>query len=118
MICSKRLGDQERQFRDDHGPFDFSKVEDEIKEILAIEEGKTGRSTAWCQAVKEGKLYKGENIPIYDQGKWDKERDGFPGLEDVSEVKAFSVYKFYQAAGLHQYYVLRELLPEYGLVVI
>lgn len=104
---------------DNSGPIDFSQgLEQDLKEILTLEEGKSGRSSAWCNAMKDNKLYLGEDIPTYDQAEWDNDRDRFPKIDNVAEATEFSVYRFYQAASLHQHFVLRELLPAQGLVVI
>lgn len=114
----KKFGKSRKDFSDDQGPVDFDgKMQDHIKGILTVEEGKTGRSAAWIQAVKDGKLYAGEEIPPYDQKSWDRARDGFPGLEDEARAVEYPVYRFFQAASLHRHYVLRELLPANRLVV-
>jgi hypothetical protein len=114
-----RFGDLRPDCRDTEGPVVFNgDVENCIREILAFEEGKPKRSQAWNKAVKAGRLYSGEKIPPYDAKAWDDARDGFPGLKTTKETATYPVYRFYQAASLHQHYVLRELLPENGLVVV
>ena len=100
-------------------PAIFDPAEAAIKKILALEDGKTARSQKWCQLVKQNKLFGKITIPEYDGKKgWNKDRDDFPALADVKAAKDFSVYHFYQAASLHRHYVLRELLPKYGIVVV
>lgn len=97
----------------------FSEIVDTLKEILAVEEDKHGRIKAWKKAAKAGKLYnKKETIPEYDPHVWEKQRDSFTNLTKPKKVVRFEVYKFYQAASFHKHYVLRELLPKYGIVVI
>lgn len=110
---------QRRQdFGDPAGAVRFGDVEEKIREILALEEGKRGRSEAWRRAVRDGGLCAPEAIPAYPGADWDRDRDRFPGLEDIAEATTLPVYRFYQAASLHRHYVLRELLPEYKLVVV
>ena len=100
-------------------PVSFNPVEAAIKDILALEDGKKARSRKWCQLVKQNKRFGKITIPEYNVNKgWNKDRDDFPGLADVKMAKDFSVYHFYQAASLHRHYVLRELLPKYGIVVV
>ena len=100
-------------------PVSFDQAEAAISEILALEDGKTARSRKWCQLVKQSNLFGKMTIPEYDVKKgWDKDRDDFPTLANAKEAKDFSVYHFYQAASLHRHYVLRELLPKYGIVVV
>lgn len=97
----------------------FSEIADTLKEIIALEENKAGRIDAWKKAAKAGKLYnKKETIPVYDPHAWEKQRDSFPNLTKPKKVVRFDVYRFYQAASFHKHYVLRELLPKHGIVVI
>ncbi|SPD72834.1 putative signal peptide protein [uncultured Desulfobacterium sp.] len=102
-----------------NSPIDFTaELEENLTGILALEDGDKARSAAWRDAVRDNKLYHGEDIPEYDQAAWDKDRDGFPKILNPDDATKFSVFRFYQAASLHQHYVLRELLPAHGLVAI
>jgi hypothetical protein len=82
----------------------------------------------WQDWFRNGRLHPsvhGEKIPPYDQERWDADRDGFSNYlltlrarnEKPSPV-ALNVYRFYQAASYHRHYVLRELLPAHGIVVV
>jgi hypothetical protein len=99
---------------------DFSTVRERVKDILSFQHGKRKRSEKWRSAFSQGELgiRAGEEIPHYDPAPWNKQRDKFPGLDKPDEVATSEVYHFYQAASLHRHYVLRELLPKHGLVVI
>jgi len=99
---------------------DFSTVKERMKDILMFQHGKRKRSEQWRSAFAGGELGipAGEEIPYYDPAPWDRQRDRFPAMEKPNEVAASEVYHFYQAASLHRHYVLRELLPKHGLVVI
>jgi hypothetical protein len=99
---------------------DFSTVKERVKDILSFQHGKVERSEVWRTAFAKGELElpAGEEIPYYDPASWDKQRDRFPALDTPDDVAGTEVYHFYQAASLHRHYVLRELLPEHGLVVI
>jgi len=99
---------------------DFSTAKERVKDILSFQHGKAERSEEWRSAFAGGELGipAGEEIPYYDPGPWDKQRDNFPALDKPEEVATSEVYHFYQAASLHRHYVLRELLPKHGLVVI
>jgi len=91
-----------------------------IRDTLAFQSGKAERSEKWRAAFARGQLgiRPGEEIPPYDPRPWDKQRDHFPALDKPDEAAASEVYHFYQAAGLHQHYTLRELLPKHELVVV
>lgn len=99
---------------------DFSTAEERIRDILLYQNGKAERSEKWRTAFAKGELgiKAGEDIPYYDPVPWDKQRNHFPGLDKPEEVADSEVYRFYQAASLHRHYMLRELLPEHGLVVV
>jgi hypothetical protein len=99
---------------------DFTTVKERVKDILSFQHGKAERSEQWRSAFSRGELGipAGEEIPHYDPAPWDKERDKFPAMDKPDEVADSDVYHFYQAASLHRHYVLRELLPKHGLVVI
>jgi hypothetical protein len=99
---------------------DFSAVKERVKDILSFQHGKAERSEMWRAAFAGGELGipSGEEIPHYDCASWDRQRDRFRGLDKPDDVADSEVYHFYQAASLHRHYVLRELLPKHGLVVI
>jgi hypothetical protein len=99
---------------------DFTTVEDRIKDILSFQNGKTQRSQKWRTAFVKGELgiKPGEKIPLYDPAPWDKQRNHFPALDKPQKVAASNIYHFYQAASLHQHYLLRELLPKHNLLVV
>jgi hypothetical protein len=99
---------------------DFGTVKERVKDVLSFQHGKAKRSEEWRSAFARGELGfpAGEEIPHYDPAPWDKQRDNFPALKRPDKVADSDVYQFYQAASLHRHYVLRELLPEHGLVVI
>lgn len=99
---------------------DFGTVEERIRDILIFQNGKAERSEKWRAAFAKGELgiKPGEDIPYYDPESWDKQRKHFPALDKPEKVAAGEVYRFYQAASFHRHYMLRELLPEHGLVVV
>jgi hypothetical protein len=59
----------------------------------------------------------GKPIRKYQQKLWDGARDGFSGFARPADIVDQPVYRFYQAASFHRNYVLRELLPGYGLML-
>lgn len=108
-----------KQYFDISSRVEFLDIKPKIKEILALEIDKKERSKAWIKALKNGELSgKKEKLPIYDANKWENERDNFPNLTNSKEGAKLNVYKFYQAASYHKHYVLRELLPKHGIIVL
>lgn len=112
------FGGHRPDYADPTGAVDFARVEQTIKEILAVQDGKRGRSEAWRRAVSSGDLGPAEQIRPYPGAQWDKERNRFAGMKDAGGAARLPVYRFYQAADLHRHYVLRELLPKYELIVV
>ncbi len=98
----------------------FSDIRKNIAEVLAVEADKAGRIAAWQKAVSGGELFDPVEglIPVYQGDAWKKDVDGFGDVKNSPDVASFSVYKFYQAASHHRNYVLRDLLPSHGLVVV
>lgn len=108
-----------KEYFDINSRVEFLEIKPKLKEILALEIAKHERSKAWTKALKKGELSgKKEKLPIYDPHKWENERDNFPNLTKAKEGANLNVYKFYQAASYHKHYVLRELLPKHGIVVL
>ncbi|RTZ18259.1 hypothetical protein EJ063_05585 [Vibrio aquaticus] len=73
------------------------------------------RIAKWKHEAQYGELFNiAEDIPEYRD--WN---DGFEALRHGSSAEAMEhpIYRFYQAASYHRWYVLRELLPQHGLMV-
>ena len=93
-----------------------------IKELLAFNGDKQQRCQNWLDAIGTGDLFKlddGEldNI-IYQGDAWTKQKDDFKGFENSADIAQTDVYKFFQAAIYHRWYILKDLLPEHGIIVL
>lgn len=98
----------------------FSEIADAVKTILALEGEKNDRIKAWQDAAREGKILgaeAGESIPDYDGESWNSEWQSFNEQQNYDNAIKSRVWQFYRAAAIHRTYVLRDLLPSYGLVV-
>jgi len=114
-----RFAQKREDLRSNTATGDFSQAEEKIRQILAMQDGKNARSKAWRNLVKNEAMFGNLTITPYDaDAGWNNERNDFPALEDAGEMTNFSVFRFFQAASLHRHYVLRELLPANGIVVI
>ena len=75
------------------------------------------RIEEWQLLMETGQLggERNERIPGYDGDRWNEQKEK---LRDTPSEEALDkpVYQFYQAAALHRVYVLRDLLPEHGVV--
>jgi hypothetical protein len=102
---------------------DFGELSGELGKIIRFEGKKEQRIAKWQgfwgtvpQMVTEAGMESA--IPQYDPGLWHGQRDSFEKLDKPKEMLRLKVYGFYQAASFHKHYVLRQLLPENGLIVV
>lgn len=90
----------------------FSSIEPEVKEILAVE----GKGPERCAVWENSSLTTG--APNYDPTTWENEKRKMFELTALSSDNInTNAYKFHQAAAYHRYYVLKDLLPSYGIAV-
>lgn len=99
---------------------DFDNIQDKIQEILGYKNiDKFKRAEVWCKAALMGELFsKDEEILPYLGETW---KDDIKELENDHpssiKVRDKPIFRFYQAAAFYRTYVLRELLPKYGLIM-
>ncbi|MCG9738331.1 hypothetical protein L1D32_09205 [Shewanella insulae] len=94
---------------------DWSVLEQKVEAILAFQAKGNERIDKWKHEALYGELLNiAEDIPEYKD--WN---DGFEALKKGSSTDAMKhpIYRYYQAASYHRWYVLRELLPQHGLMV-
>ncbi|WP_064609821.1 DUF6765 family protein [Photobacterium sp. J15] len=93
----------------------WNQLEPKVVAILQYQAKGDARCKRWQHEAKYGELLNvAENIPEYKD--WN---EGFEALECRSSKEAIShpIFQYYQAASYHRWYVLRELLPQHGLMV-
>jgi len=112
--------DRAPHFKDDRGGVVFESIEETINGILTTEKNTDGRIEAWKLAMRQGRITQIQNdeIPDHQEGNWTIELKSFDRGKNSEEVRRRSSYRFFQATNLHRTYVLRELLPAHGLMVI
>lgn len=113
--------------RSSHEPLkSFSAVKSQIADILAAElpmtssyESGKGRIDLWKDAIICGDLFQPDQSEalVYDHKTWEQQKQGFHLLPSSAKGRHLDVYKFHQAATYHRYYVLKDLLPQHGIVV-
>jgi len=100
----------------------FSEIEATVRQILQTPAKLEDRIAAWQQAAGKGELFPNrarEEIPVYleNGAEWQGEADQMRRLKDSAGAIEKNIVKFHQAAEVHRTYVLRDLLPKYGIVV-
>ena len=101
-----------------HQPFEQFK--DKVEEILRFEGEQKDRIKKWRTAIAKSDLYPAEDDEVgilYSHEEWEREKDAFHKKKTSKEGTETHVYRFHQAAALHRYYVLKELLPAHGIAV-
>jgi len=116
----RRFAARRPDLADPAGGKEFDQVAEVISGILAVEADEETRIEAWQKALMDGQLYAPVEgtIPTYDYKDWHQQRKSLGESRDWAAAPTSPVYRFYQAASLHRHYVLRELLPSVGLVVV
>ena len=98
----------------------FNTIEEKVAEILAFENGKDERSAKWQEALQQGVFCdpdSKDNNLAYDPDTWERERDNLENLDSQAMVE-MNIYKFHQAAALHRWFVLKDLLPRHGICIL
>lgn len=97
-------------------PWDVIKAK--VAWIYEQEGDKSVRSDIWRAASIDGDFGVSEKIPEYDADQWNDQCNSLEDMEDGADALDLDVHKFYRAASYHVHYVLRELLPSHGLMVV
>jgi hypothetical protein len=108
------------EFGDPAGSLEFGEIEPTVRAILGTVADRDKRIDAWKTAFKQKKLTRGtsEDIPDYSHDEWRAQTVGLSGLEIPQYATQIPAYRFHFAAALHRHYVLRTLLPNYGIHIV
>ena len=109
-----------RGYYTDSAPIAFAEIRDAVDRILRFEGKKEDRTARWLSAVAENEIYPSEERESssgYYHEDWENDMSDFHGLATSQAGIQSHAYRFYQAAALHRYYVLKELLPAHGVAV-
>ena len=121
--CEKMHGHFSRFARQHYAnsePLPFGAIRDRVEEIIRFEGKKDDRIERWRSAIREDSIYRSEPDEAgvdYDWNEWEDEKQRFH--KHASSIAGIDshVYRFHQAAALHRYYVLKELLPAHNVAV-
>lgn len=98
---------------------DFNSLRITLETLLSYGDTLSNRIEMWKDAALARRFSdETEEIPIYDPKLWENQKSIFYIEDSTSEILKTNIYRFAQAASYHRYYVLRDLLPKHGLVVI
>jgi len=108
------------EFADSTGGVDFDSLRPIVRAIVTKTVPRDGRIAEWKKAIGEGQFSRDgpETITDYDPADWRRQTNLLGVLDKPEMASGVPVYHFHHAAALHRNYVLRELLPDYGIYVI
>ena len=113
-----RFLEKQPSYKGTHAPISFGGIKATAKEIIESEGEKSERCAQWEEAFVSG--FFGEHrgpFPTYLGEDWNDDVEQSDGMETAEDFLNSDVFKFYQAAEQHRAFVLRDLLPEFGLLV-
>lgn len=114
----REVGENRKETKTDEC-LDFEVIQEMVKGILEVEEpDMLKRADVWCEAVEKGKLFsKSEKILPYLGDEWNRDIKDLENENFSSKLNDKPVFKFFQAAATYRTYVLRDLLPQHGLIL-
>lgn len=110
-----QIAESNPEYSDVGATSQWSDIENKIIGIIAVRAEKQERIKAWQEAALAGLFNTPETIPEYRD--WNSDFDAIKECQGAHEAIKYPLYRFYQAASYHRWYVLRQLLPQHGLAV-
>ena len=89
----------------------FSEIKETVKTIISLEAEKDSRIKAW---EKSGLI---NGCTRYNPENWEHGKNKFPKNETSAMGIESKAYQFHQAAAIHRYHVLKDLLPSRNIAV-
>jgi hypothetical protein len=98
----------------------FGAVQETVDAILNVAQNRNQRACVWKKALAAGELtgQRNETVPDYDATLWREAMLRLDRLDTPLDALQVPAYRFHEAAAMHRQYVLRELLPDRGIVLI
>ena len=93
-------------------------IKDKVEWIFAQEGNKWDRADIWKACSQDGDFGLREEIPEYTADEWNDQCDNLEDMDEGAEGLELDVHRFFRAANYHVHYVLRELLPAHGVMVV
>lgn len=100
---------------------EFASISQSVEEILGFEGTEDERSGKWEDYVKKGNLFpnaSGNGIPSYRGTVWEKANSKNKDCSSASKKDIEEAVAFHKSAEDHQHYVLKKLLPKYGINIV
>ncbi len=113
----RRIRDARPDLADGQG-VPFLSIKGAIQSVLNFVGDSAARSERWRKYANDGAFGAIGAIPTYTAAPMEASRAALTSRHTGDEPKREAAYRFYQAATLHRWFVLRDLLPDRGIVLI
>jgi hypothetical protein len=98
-------------------PLGWQSIRSLVKDIIEKEGKGDERVDYWMNAMDKNYLPNVEPPQVYDDQTWSRELEEFEDDGSPEQFISSAPYRFFCAADYHRGYVLKRLLPGYGLMV-
>lgn len=98
-------------------PIPWTSIQDAVTDIIKREGTGDERAQFWIDSVNAGQFSGVTSPKKYDAGEWSSEIVRFKADGMSDGFIQSNAYKFFSAADYHRGYVLKRLLPRFGLLV-
>lgn len=113
----KRFAEENEQYRSNIVvPWD--NIKNKVQWIFNQYGNKWERTDIWKAASMDGDFGVSEEIPKYTADRWNNQCKRLGELTYGEDGLKLPVHRFYRAASYHLHYVLRDLLPSHGVMVV
>ena len=99
-------------------PVPWENLKERVAWIFAQEGNKWDRADVWNSCSQNGDFGFAEMIPEYAADEWNDQCEHLEDMDSGADGLELEVHRFFTAASYHLHYVLRELLPSHGLMVV
>lgn len=95
----------------------FDEIRGNVRSVLEFQAKGDDRCNKWMSSSVDGVFGHRFEIPPYEGAGWNSELQDLDNTDDSGIALSSKAYLFFRAASAHRQYVLRDLLPNNGLIV-
>lgn len=96
----------------------WDKLSEAVRQVLAHVGDSSSRSEQWRRAAKNGQFGAIGAVPEYGGAAMEASKSELAKWRRGDESAMQPAYRFYQAAAVHRWFVLRDLLPAHGVILM
>lgn len=112
----KKIGEIRPDLVESSIDLSFGEIKEKVNTIISQQRDKNGRCELWREYVRSGMLSSEITEEIPEYVGWNDDIDLLQKMSS-NDVITQNIFKFFQAASVYRTYILRDLLPQKGLIV-